>query len=102
MKATKTSISLALGAALGASSGIALAGEHNSNNPFAMQSLDRGYMLAESDKAGEGKCGSEAKQKANEGKCGGQQQAPKQTSEGKCGGQQQKKQAGEGKCGGNQ
>lgn len=101
MKATKTSISLALGAALGAS-GIAMAGEHNSNNPFAMQSLDSGYMLAQSDKAGEGKCGSEAKQKTNEGKCGGQKKAPKQTSEGKCGGQkQQPKQAGEGKCGGN-
>ena len=63
MKASKTSLSLALSAALG-TSGIALAAD---SNPFAMQPLEQGYMLAQSDKAGEGKCG--------EGKCGGNRQA---------------------------
>lgn len=86
MKVTKTSISLALTAALGAS-GAALA----DSNPFAMQSLEQGYMLAQSDKAGEGKCG--------EGKCGNTAK-PKQSSEGKCGDQPKPKQAKEGQCGG--
>ena len=52
------------------------------DNPFAMAELDSGYMLADSHKGEEGKCG----EKAEEGKCG----------EGKCGGEK----AEEGKCGG--
>lgn len=40
----------------------------STTNPFAMQSLTNGYMLAAAGKASEGKCG--------EGKCGG---APKAT-----------------------
>lgn len=36
-------------------------------NPFAMQSLDRGYMTAQAGKMGDGKCG--------QGKCGGMKAA---------------------------
>lgn len=56
MKTSKTAITLALTTAL-ASGGIAVAAE----NPFGMQALDQGYMVAEA-KAKDGKCG--------EGKCG--------------------------------
>jgi uncharacterized low-complexity protein len=38
------------------------------DNPFAMQSLDRGYMVAQAGKTAEGKCG--AMNKATENKCG--------------------------------
>jgi len=101
MKANKTSLSMALTAALG-TSGVALAAD---SNPFAMQSLEQGYMLAQSDKAGEGKCGGKASEKAGEGKCGGKAEA--KAAEGKCGGKAEKKEkdaegkCGEGKCGGN-
>lgn len=101
MKTNKTSISLALTAALG-TSGVALAAD---SNPFAMQSLEQGYMLAQSDKAGEGKCGGKASEKAGEGKCGGEAEA--KVAEGKCGGKAEKKEkeaegkCGEGKCGDN-
>jgi len=50
-------------------------------NPFTLNDLGSGYMVAE----GEGKCGGE---KGAEGKCGGEKGAE---GEGKC---------GEGKCGG--
>jgi len=92
---------MALTAALG-TSGVALAAD---SNPFAMQSLEQGYMLAQSDKAGEGKCGGKASEKAGEGKCGGKAEA--KAAEGKCGGKAEKKEkdaegkCGEGKCGGN-
>jgi uncharacterized low-complexity protein len=94
MKASKTTLTLALTAAIGAA-GIAQAA---SSNPFAMQSLNNGYMVASADaksmegKCGEGKCGGN-KAKAKEGKCG----------EGKCGGSKAKAKegkCGEGKCGG--
>lgn len=53
MNAPKTTLALALTAAIGAA-GIA----HAAGNPFAMQSLNRGYMVAAADdKAMEGKCG---------------------------------------------
>jgi uncharacterized low-complexity protein len=43
------------------------------DNPFAMQSLDRGYMVAQAGKTAEGKCGQGkcgAMNKATENKCG--------------------------------
>ncbi|HSO47643.1 MAG TPA: hypothetical protein VLQ68_06885 [Rhizobiaceae bacterium] len=43
------------------------------DNPFAMQSLDRGYMVAQAGKTAEGKCG--------QGKCGAMNKA----AENKCG-----------------
>ena len=83
MTKTKSTLSIALGTVFVASmaaSSIASAAQ----SPFAMASLDKGYMVAEADKAKEGKCG--------EGKCGGDKKA----KEGKCGGDKAK----EGKCGG--
>ncbi|MDO9225627.1 MAG: hypothetical protein Q8M09_06005 [Pseudomonadota bacterium] len=101
MNTTKTTLTLALTAAIGAA-GIAYA----AGNPFAMQSLNSGYVVAAADskmkdgKCGTGKCGAnkaKAKAKASdmEGKCGGDMG---KTMEGKCGGDKAK--AMEGKCGG--
>ena len=76
MSSKKTLISVAVGTAFAASMGaapVAFAVE----NPFALQSLDKGYMVAEDSsakpkpmkegKCGEGKCGN---MKMGEGKCG--------------------------------
>ena len=91
MNTTKTAVTLAFTAALG-SSGIALAGD----NPFAMQTLDQGYQVAEADtKAPEGKCGGK---QMEEGKCGAGKAMEgsnadmpgSKAKDGKC---------GEGKCG---
>ena len=76
MKAGKTTLTLALTAAIGAA-GIA----HAAGNPFALNALSQGYMVAAADKAQDGKCG--------EGKCGGAKET--KAKDGKC---------GEGKCGG--
>ena len=94
MKASKITLSLALTAAIGAA-GIA----HAAGNPFSLNTLPQGYMVAAADKAqdgkcGEGKCGAKKDTKAKDGKCG----------EGKCGGgeggQGRDGKCGEGKCGG--
>lgn len=104
MNSTKTTLTLALTAAIGAA-GIA----HAAGNPFAMQSLNGGYMVAAADdtgtegkaksgKCGTGKCGAnkaKAKAKTMEGKCGGDKA---KAMDGKCGGDKAK--AMEGKCGG--
>lgn len=83
MYASKTSLTLALTAALGAA-GIA----HAAGNPFAMQSLSQGYLVADAhDKTAEGKCGGN---KAKEGKCAGNKTTAAKAKDGKC---------GEGKCG---
>jgi uncharacterized low-complexity protein len=77
-----------------AASPIAQAGE----NPFTLNELSSGYMVAEAEgkcgenKEAEGKCGD--KKDESEGKCG-DEGAMKDESEGKCG---EKKEA-EGKCG---
>jgi uncharacterized low-complexity protein len=100
MAKTKSTLSLALGSVFVASmaaSSVASA----TQSPFAMASLDNGYMVAQADKAKEGKCG-EGKcgaTKAKEGKCGGDKAKAK---EGKCGGDKAKMKdgkCGEGKCG---
>jgi uncharacterized low-complexity protein len=75
-----------LAIALGATFVTSLAGTTVANaaeNPFSMNELSSGYMVAGE---AEGKCGS-GETKAKEGKCG----------EGKCGGTETK--AKEGKCG---
>lgn len=89
MNVSKTSITLALTAVLG-SSGLAVAGD----NPFGMQVLDKGYLVAEANaktpntneaatsKSKDGKCG--------EGKCGAGTAKTAKAKDGKC---------GEGKCG---
>jgi uncharacterized low-complexity protein len=95
MNSSKTSLILALTSVIG-TAGIA----HAAGNPFAMPSLNRGYLVAAADdKAMEGKCGGD-KAKAMEGKCGGDKAKAKPKSkakEGKCGGDKAK--APEGKCG---
>jgi uncharacterized low-complexity protein len=94
---SRTSIALALTAALGASTA-ALADD----NPFGMQTLDHGYLLADANtkaedgKCGEGKCGAETEAKAKDGKCGeGKCGADKKTADSKA----QDGKCGEGKCG---
>jgi len=100
MNATKTTLTLALTAAIGAASFA-----HAAGNPFAMHSLNSGYLLAAADdKVMEGKCGGD-KAKAMEGKCGGDKaKATKakegKCGEGKCGASKTKAKAMEGKCGG--
>jgi uncharacterized low-complexity protein len=103
---SKTTLTLALTAVIGAV-GIA----HAAGNPFAMQSLSHGYMLAAADdKAMDGKCGAD-KGKAAEGKCGGDKAKADQakSKDGKCGTgkcganatkSKSKAKAAEGKCGG--
>ncbi|MFO7542174.1 MAG: hypothetical protein R6W97_05065 [Thiobacillus sp.] len=58
----KTLIAAAAGSAFAASFGVAPLATA-ADNPFAMQSLDRGYMVAQAGNMPEGKCG--------QGKCGG-------------------------------
>lgn len=125
MASKKTALTLALGSAIVAS--LAAMPVSASENPFAAQTLQKGYMVAEADKAAEAgkaaeaKCGGtmdkdgKAKAKAKdgkksaadaeankkmlkEGKCGEGKCGAKNAKEGKCGGE---KKAGEGKCGGN-
>jgi uncharacterized low-complexity protein len=90
MKASKTTLTLALTAAIGAA-GIA----HAAGNPFALNALSQGYMVAAADKAQDGKCG--------EGKCGGAKKDVKakdgKCGEGKCGGDKKEAKAKDGKCG---
>jgi len=70
------------------------------DNPFALNDLSRGYMVAEEGNCGEekdaeGKCGEE---KEGEGKCGENKDtsAEGKCGEGKCG---EKRKTHEGKCG---
>ncbi|MDD5366562.1 MAG: hypothetical protein PHR30_14590, partial [Gallionellaceae bacterium] len=81
-----TTLTLALTATLGIA-GLA----HASGNPFAMQSLSSGYMVAVDAKTMEGKCGTG---KAEEAKCGAGK-----TKDDKCGASKAK--APEPKCGAN-
>ena len=97
MTINKTKLSIALGSALVvsmAASSVAVAAQ----NPFAMASLDKGYMVAAADTAKDGKM---KEGKCGEGKCGAATDKAKtkdaksdadkaKMKEGKC---------GEGKCG---
>lgn len=74
MASKKTAVSVAIGSAFAA--GMAMTSMTNAaENPFALQSLDRGYMVA--DHHMQGKCGA--------GKCGGAKAAEAKCGEGKCG-----------------
>jgi len=95
--AKKTVLTLAVGAALASSLTVANAAE----NPFAMKSMENGYMVAYADyKVKEGKCGGD--KKAAEGKCGAANDMETKSGgemkakEAKCGAD---KKATEGKCG---
>lgn len=61
MSSKKPLISVAIGSAFAATLAAAPIASA-AGNPFAMQSLDKGYMLAQAGKMGEGKCGA--------GRCG--------------------------------
>lgn len=90
--AKKTTLSLVVGAALAGSFSVA----HSAESPFAMQSMDKGYMLADmGDKTKEGKCGGD---KAKEAKCGADKA---KCVEAKCGADKANcmDKAKEGKCG---
>ena len=100
MTKTKTTLSIALGtvfvASMAASSIVSAA-----QSPFAMASLDKGYMVAQADmakdgKMKEGKCGGD---KAKEGKCGGDK-AKMKDADGKMDPKMKDGKCGEGKCGG--
>lgn len=97
--AKKTTLSLVAGAALASSLSVA----HSAETPFTMQSMDRGYMLADmGDKAKEGKCGGDkAKEtKCVEAKCGADKaNCMDKTKEGKCGADKAMDKTMEGKCG---
>jgi uncharacterized low-complexity protein len=80
MSSKKSLISVAVGSVFATT--LVTAPAFATENPFAMQSMDRGYMVVEAGgghgekKAGEGKCGA---MKAGEGTCGAK------ASEGLCG-----------------
>ena len=66
MKTTKKTLSIAVGAALGA--GVALSPAALADtNPFGATEMSSGYMQLAGGHAGEGKCG---EGKCGEGKCG--------------------------------
>ena len=112
-KKTLKPLSLTLGTAFAvglAASNIASAAEQGAN-PFAMNELSGGYMVAGKEgKCGEGKCGGAKSEegakgkegKCGEGKCGGaKSEEGAKGKEGKCGGAKGKEgKCGEGKCGG--
>ena len=105
----QNTVAAAVGSLLiGSVAGISTA---SADSPFAMTSLESGYMVAMKEgKCGEGKCGgdkakTEAEGKCGEGKCGGDKAKTEgKCGEGKCGGDKTKTEAegkcGEGKCGG--
>ena len=87
MNAKKSAITLAIGSAFAVSLS-AIPTAQAENNPFSMEKLQNGYLVADNHagKAKDGKCG--------EGKCGGKKaddKAGAKAKDGKC---------GEGKCGG--
>lgn len=65
MNANKKSMAVVIGSAFVAS--IAATTVNAAENPFALKSLSSGYMVAEADKAKDGKCGT--------GKCGANKKA---------------------------
>ena len=91
MNAKKSALTLAIGSAFAVS--IAAPVAHAENNPFGMQALKNGYMVAEADMAKDGK--------AMEGKCGGKKEEAMKAKDGKCGNKAKMKdgKCGEGKCG---
>ncbi len=91
MKTSKqTALTLALGSAIAAS--LAAAPVTAAENPFSAQAMSKGYMVAETSKATEAKCGG---MKDKEGTCAGSKTKAK-TQEGNCGGMKGK----EGTCAG--
>ena len=89
----KTALTIALGSAFAASLTMVPA-THAAENPFAMQTLDKGYMVADAGaKAMEAKCGADKKKaeemaKTKEAKCGADKKKADEAAkakEAKCG-----------------
>ena len=97
-------LAAAVGAALAASA-FTISTANAEQNPFEMNTLSSGYMVADSHKegsCGEGKCGEgkDAEGSCGEGKCGEGKDAEGSCGEGKCGEEKSKEgSCGEGKCG---
>ncbi len=96
MTQSKTLLSLAVGTAFAATAALAPVA-HAADNPFGMQKLSSGYLLADAhDKTKEGSCGGKAK----EASCGADKKKDGKCGEGKCGADKKKDgKCGEGKCG---
>lgn len=94
-KTSRNAIALAIGATFS----LALPPAQADGNPFAMQTLERGYMLADSGKAKEGKCGAgEAASKTKDGECAANKGKSK---DGKCAAAMESEKAKDGKCAAN-
>ena len=90
MNAKLSTLSLAIGSVFAVSL-IAAPVAKAAGNPFGMQQLNSGYLVADA-KAADGKCGDK---KDHDGKCG-----DKKAADGKCGDKKAKDgKCGEGKCG---
>ena len=93
MNAKLTTLSLAIGSVFAVTL-VAAPAANAASNPFGMQQLNSGYLVADAKaadgKCGEGKCGAKKDAKAADGKCG-----DKKAADGKCG----DKKAADGKCG---
>ncbi len=98
MNAKKSALTLAIGSAFAVSL-TAIPTAQAENNPFAMQQLQSGYLVADNHM---GKDGKAMEGKAMEGKCGGAKEKDMKAKDGKCGNKAKMKdgKCGEGKCGG--
>jgi len=98
MNAKLTSLSLAIGSVFAVSL-VAAPVANAASNPFGMQQLNSGYLVADA-KAADGKCGDK---KAAEAKCGDKKAAEAKKKDGKCGtgkcGAKKDAKAHDGKCG---
>lgn len=99
MNVSKTTLTLAITLALGAT-GSVNAGQ--SQNPFGMQQLHSGYIQLAEAKAQDGKCGNTTETKASDGKCGNNAAQPEpKARDGKCAANatQPEEKVKDGKCG---
>ncbi len=82
MNASKTTLTLAMTIALGATGSVSA---DQSQNPFGMQQLNSGYIQLAEAKAQDGKCGNTTETKASDGKCGNNTAKPEpKVEDGKC------------------
>lgn len=91
MSSKKTALTVALGTAFAASLA-GLPAAKAAANPFAMQSLERGYMVADASEKADAAPKAEGEAKMKDGKCSGDKKAKDAKSSGK-------KKMKDGKCG---
>lgn len=91
-----TTIALAIGTAFN----FVLPAAQAAGNPFAMQMLEHGYMVADAAKAPDGKCGAaKTPVKVKDGKCAGNKEpAVEKTKDGKCAANKDAEKVKDGKC----